>query len=265
MDRAVLAISISPQPGLVAEMLRNTMMDETGLINRFMVSLPGDLIGKRQGRPSTYIGDAPVVEDRQLPTWWADLLASVAEYEPLTGDGDDDAFKVLDLTRGAWKLHVEYAEAFEPRLDADSGGDLARIVGWASKHCGRILRLAALLHVGAGYTLDDQIEESTMRCAIAIGDWSLEHFMHLGKVVGLSESAGRIKEHIDGKELRWASRTEISVEVFRKNVTSDQLTVWIEELIATGDYEWASIPTEGRPKKVIRRVGLSATEVPLVA
>jgi hypothetical protein len=264
MDRAILTIAISPQPGLVAEMLRNTLMDETGLINRFVVSLPGDLIGKRQGRPSTFIDDVPTVEDRRLQQWWANLLETVAEHDVLTGDPEADAFKILDLTRGAWKLHYDYQEAFEPRMDADRGGDLAGIIGWASKHCGRILRFAALLHVGAGYTLDDRIEESTMRCAIGIGEWALEHFLHLGKVIGLSESAGRIKEYIDGKELPFASRTEINVEVFRKNVPSDQLTAWLDELVATGRYEWASIPTEGRPKKVIRKVP-AVSEVPCAA
>lgn len=258
MERATLSITISPQPGLVAEMLRNALMDETGLINRFFVSLPGDLLGKRQGRPSTFIDDVPDREDHRMRDWWSGLLESLAGFDLLTGDPEEDADKVLDLSRGAWKLHYDYQEQFEPRMDRDRGGDLARVVGWASKHCGRILRLAANLHLASGATTDDRIEESTMRCAIAIGEWALEHFLHLGKVVGLSESAGRIKEYIDGKDLPWASRTEINVEVFRKNVPSDQLTVWIEELVATGKYEWGSIPTDGRPKKVIRKAGASA-------
>lgn len=261
MDRAVLSITIAPQPGLVAEMLRNTMMDETGLINRFFVSLPGDLIGKREGRPSTYIDDVPTREDRGLRVWWSDLLESLAGYELLTGDPESDAFKVLDLTRGAWKLHYDYQEEFEPRMDADRVGDLVGVIGWASKHCGRILRLAALLHFGSGMTADDRVEESTMRCAIAIGKWALEHFLHLGKVVGLSESAGRIKEFIDGRELQFASRSDISIEVFRRNVAAGQLTAWIEELIATGEYEWATLPTDGRPKRVVRKVGQVVPDV----
>lgn len=255
MDRAILSIAISPQPGLVAEMLRNTMMDETGLINRFVVSLPGDLIGKRQGRPSTYIGDDAVAEDRRLADWWADLLASVAAYEPLTGDPDGDACKVLDLTRGAWKLHVEYAEAFEPRLDADSGGDLAQMVGWASKHCGRILRLAALLHIGAGYTLDDQVEESTMRCAIGIGDWSLEHFMRLGNVVGLSESADRIREFVLQRELPWASRTEINAVLFRNSAGSKVMDGWLRELVESEEFELRKVHGGGRPTIFVCKAG----------
>lgn len=253
MDRAALSITISPQPGLVAEMLRNTLMEETGLINRFLLSMPGDLLGKREGRPSTFIDDVPERTDNRLKLWWSDLLESLARFDLIEGYPTDDVTKVIDLTRDAWKLHYDFQEAFESRMDEDRNGDLVKIRGWASKHCGRVLRIAAILHLASGSTSDDRIEESTMRCAIAIGAWALEHFLNLGKVVGLSESAGRIKEYIDGKELRFASRTEINVEVFRKNVPSDQLTVWIEELISTGEYAWAKIPTDGRAKTVIRK------------
>ena len=260
MERATLSITISPQPGLVAEMLRNTMMDETGLINRFFVSLPGDLLGKREGRPSTYIDDVPEREDTTLREWWSDILEQLAGYDLLTGDPEDDAARTLDLTRGAWKVHYDYQEEFEPRMDADRGGDLAKVVGWASKHCGRILRLAAVLHLLSGATSDDRIEESTMRNAIRIGDWALEHFLHLGKVVGLSESASRIKEHILGKDTPWATRTEINVEVFRKAVHGDQLTAWIDELVESGEFELRRRPGKGRPTEFLCKVGFSGGE-----
>lgn len=250
MDRAALSITISPQPRLVADMLRNTMMEDTGLINRFLLSMPGDLLGKRQGRPSTFIDDVPERQDSQLRAWWSDLLEQVARYDVINGEPQ----AVIDLSRQAWKLHYDYQEAFEPRLDASRGGDLAKVRGWASKHCGRVLRLAALLHVGAGFSCDDRAEERVMHAAIATGEWALEHFLHVGKVVGLSDGAGRIKEFIDGRELRFASRTEINAEVFRRNVSAEQLTAWIEELVATGRYEHSSIKTEGRPKTVVRRL-----------
>jgi hypothetical protein len=260
MERAILSITISPQPALVAEMLRNTMMDETGLINRFFVSLPGDLLGKREGRPSTFIDDVPERNDTSLRDWWADILEALAGHDVLTGDMEEDVVRTIDLTRGAWKLHYEYQERFESRMDADRDGDLVRIVGWASKQCGRILRLAAVLHLLSGATTDDRIEEPTMRCAIGIGDWALEHFLHLGKVVGLSESASRIKEHILGKDMPWASRTEINVEVFRKGVHGDQLTAWINELVESGEFELVRKSGAGRPTWFVCKVGFRGVE-----
>lgn len=256
MERAALSITISPQPRLVADMMRNTMMEDTGLINRFLLSMPGDLVGMRQGRPSTFIDDAPERSDGHLKAWWADLLDSLARYPVLAAGSLEDNAAVIDLTREAWKLHYDFQEAFEPRMDGSRGGDLAKVRGWASKHCGRVLRLSAHLHMGAGWTTDDRLVEQTMRSAIGLGDWALEHFLHVGRVVGLSEGAGRIKEYIEGKELRFASRSEINVEVFRKNVAADQLTAWIDELIGTGEYEYKKLPTDGRPKTVLRKVGV---------
>jgi hypothetical protein len=252
LTRAALSVTISPQPRLVADMMRNTMMSDTGLINRFLVSLPGDLVGKRQGRPSTFIDDTATRTDRDLALWWADLLETLAQYEILTGEHGEDA-PIVDLTREAWKLHYEYQEQLEPRMDPATG-DLAKVRGWVSKHAGRVLRLALLLHVAAGFTTDDRISGNTMRAAIGLGDWSLEHLLHMGKVVGLSENAGRIKAYIDGREFRCASRSEINAEVFRRNATADQLAEWANELVDTGRYEWAKFGTGGRPKEVLRVV-----------
>ncbi len=260
MDRAILSIAISPQPGLVAEMLRNTMMDETGLINRFLVSLPGDLIGKREGRPSTFIDDVPERDDSRLKDWWSKLLDDLAGHDLITGDREQDADKVIDLTRGAWKLHYQLQEEIERRLDPDRDGDLVRITGWASKHVGRVLRIAALLHLASELTTDDRIDEATMMAAIEIGKWSLEHFLHLGKVIGLSDSASRIKEHILGKDMPWATRTEINVEVFKKAATGEQLEVWIGELVQSGEFELVRKPGAGRPTWFIVKTGFRKVE-----
>jgi hypothetical protein len=262
MDRAALSICITPQPGLVADMLRNNTMSETGLINRFVVSLPGDLVGKRENRASVYIDDTiSTPKDVEMKKWWADLLGSIVEYEPITDqhslDEDLRGFggPVIDLTREAYKLHLDWACAFEKRMDASRNGDLSRVRGWASKHPGRVLRFAAALHFGHGMSTDDRCPGRIMKAAIAAGDWAIEHFLAAGRVVGLSEGAGRIKEFIDGTDLFMATRTAINVEVFKKNVAAAQLDTWVDELIATGEYEQVVIPTDGRSKTVIKKVG----------
>lgn len=72
VDRAALSLVVSPQPGIVADMLRNQMMAETGLINRFVVCVPGDFVGYRTERPSTYFRDVPKTRpDRAGREWWA--------------------------------------------------------------------------------------------------------------------------------------------------------------------------------------------------
>jgi hypothetical protein len=261
IGRASLAVVVSPQPGLVADMLRNGVMDETGFINRFLLSLPGDLVGKRVNRPSVFIDDdLGLAEDKRRKAWWSNLLNSLVEYRVIADaqalDQELEACgQVIDMTREAYNLHYQFQCAFESRMDPTSNGDLSRVRGWAAKHVARVLRLAALLHLASGKTPDDRLSERVMHAAIAIGAWSIEHFLMASRVVGLSDGAGRIKEHIDGTEMGWSSRTEINALVFKKNVAAAQLDMWIDELLSTGDYEVAKITGSGRPKTVIKKVG----------
>lgn len=251
VERAALSLVISPQPGIVADMMRDHMMDETGVVNRFIVCIPGELTGFRTERPSTYFRDVPTERpDRTGRDWWAGILDSIAAYE-IIGETDPEEAATIDLTRGAWQMHREYERDVEFRLRPD--GDLHRISAWATKHTARVLRVAALLHLADDGTTDDELTEATMKNAIEIGEWSVEHFQAAGSVVGLTTEAGRIKEYIDGTELGYASRSIISREVFKGHASATQLTAWIDELVATGEYERHMLATTGRPKEVVRK------------
>jgi len=231
-------------------------MEETGLVNRFLVCVPGELTGYRQERPSTYYRDAPDVRpDRAGRDWWATVLNSVVEYD-IIGDTNLDDAPTIELTRQAWELHRSYEQQVELRLRP--AGDLHRISPWATKHVGRVLRIAALLHLAAGRSTDDELSEATMRSAIEIGEWSVEHFLAAGSVVGLTTEAGLIKEYIDGTELGFATRTVIAREVFRGHASAAEITAWIDELVAAGEYVRDRLATEGRPKEIVRRVGVRA-------
>jgi hypothetical protein len=256
IERAALSLVISPQPGIVADMMRNHMMDETGVVNRFLVCIPGELTGYRTERPSTYFRDIPGERpDRAGRDWWAALLNGVAQYDVIDGTDPEDA-ATIDLTRGAWKLHREYEQAVEVRLRPE--GDLHRISAWATKHPARVLRVAALLHLAGNGSTDEELAEATMEHAITIGEWSIEHFQAAGSVVGLTTEAGRIKEYIDGTEVGFASRSIIAREVFKGHAASKDLTAWIDELVATGEYIRESLATTGRSKEVVRRKGSRA-------
>lgn len=253
MERAALSLVISPQPGIIADLIRNQVMDELGFVNRFIVCVPGELTGQRADRPSTYYQDAPDVlrMDKAGREWWAGLLAEVAAY-PVIGSSDPEEAATIDLSRAAWKRHVEYERAFEARIHPETG-TLRKVSPWATKHLGRVLRIAALLHLAAGQTTDDELTEKTMEDAIVIGEWAIEHFLAVGKVCGLSAGAGRIKEYVDGTEAGFASRTAIANEVFKKNEPASQISAWIDELVATGEYEVGQVSTDTRPKTVVRR------------
>lgn len=86
------------------------------------------------------------------------------------------------------EAHAE-RKRWRQELDNRSRGpkaDLADIRGWVSKHQGRTLRIAGLLHVASGAEGND-ISGATMRAAVAFGHWLLEdaHNALVGNTAGV--------------------------------------------------------------------------------
>lgn len=261
IDRAALSLVIAPQPGIIADMLRDHAMVEAGVINRFLLSIPGDLIGQREDRPATYYRDTPTeLPDRSGRQWWTSLLLDLVEYDVIKDLGPDEEPPTIDLTRAAFKRHREYEREFEARMHPATG-DLLSVSAWGAKHLGRVMRVAALLHLAAGLSTADELSEQVMEDAIAVGEWSIEHFLAAGKASGLSEDAGRIKEYVDNADLGWVLRSEINKRVFANKASKASMSRWIGELVESGGYELAKVPTSGRPGWAVCRAGFRPPEV----
>lgn len=254
IERLALGLVLAPQPSFLADMIRNGTMKDSGFVNRFLFSLPGDLLGQRVGRKSTFIDNAVDDRpDRRHQNWWAELLDSIVRYPVIMTHRDLDAITVLDLSREAYDMHSGYVEDFEPRLRAGRG-DLAKVANWAGKHGGRLLRLANGLHWAAGKTPDDRVDKETMANAIGIGEWAIEHFLGMGKVVGLTTGASQIKEYVNGIPAGWCTRTDINNKVFNKKGGAEDLTTWLSELVTTGEYVVEKLSSgRGRPVEIVRR------------
>jgi hypothetical protein len=255
VDRLALGMILAPQPSFVADMMRNGTMQDAGFVNRFLVSLPGDLLGQRSGRKSTFVDDDAGAPERHAGrAWWAELLESLVAYDVIDSSPDSGSALELNLTREAYDMHAGYVEDFEPRLRAGRG-DLAAVANWAGKHAGRVLRLAGVLHLAGGGTPDDRISKETMADAIEIGDWAIEHFTGMGRVVGLSTGAAQIKEHVDNVPAGWCTRTDINNKVFQRRGVAGELAAWIAELVESGEYVHEKLSSgRGRPLEIVRRV-----------
>lgn len=254
IKRAALSLVLSPQPSIIAAMRSNQTMSDLGFINRFIVCVPGDLIGERVNRPATFVDDEPEVDATgAYRKWWSALLRQIAEYPLITDLEDDSDAPTIDLTREAFKLHVEYADELERRVRP--GGDLHDVRSWAMKEAARCLRVSAALHLGAGLTTDDRVSEETMDNAICFSRWSTKHFLHAGNVVGLSEGADRIAEYVGNLPLRFAPRSDLVVHVFRGHIGQKQLDAYLRELVGTGRFEIGKgESTKGRPPQILRQL-----------
>ena len=167
IERPALTIATTVQPTVLREMAAKPAMRERGILARFLMTIPRDLVGNRDMTPDL------VPEDvlRDYTATLAALTASLAEWvDPLA----------MRLTPAALKLHTEWRAEFEPRLKAGTG-DLEALRDWAAKLPGAAARIAGLLHLAANpdpeIAIKASVSEDTMRCALAQANYWAEHAM----------------------------------------------------------------------------------------
>lgn len=164
MERAVLGLGLAVQPAVLMDAAKSKAMRERGLLARFLIAVPPNILGTREPEGAPY--------DAEAMQLWEDALERIAAM-PIA-DPDADEFPMLSLSPQARKLHVEFKAWMEPQLHPDDGA-LGDLPGWASKHNGRVLRLAGLLHLLAGRKLADEVDERPMQASIDIARWAIPH------------------------------------------------------------------------------------------
>jgi replicative DNA helicase len=164
MERAVLGLGLAVQPSVLMEAAKSKAMRERGLLARFLIAVPPNILGTRAPEGAPY--------DHEAMDLWEAALEHIAAM-PLA-DPESGEVPMLVLSEQARKLHIEFKAWMEPRLHPDDG-ELGDLPGWASKHVGRVMRLAGLLHLLSGQGLADEVAERPMRSAISAGRWAIPH------------------------------------------------------------------------------------------
>lgn len=164
MDRAVLSLGLAVQPAVLLDAAKSRSMRERGLLARFLIAVPENILGSRQPEGAPY--------DAEAMALWEAALEHIAAIP--VADPTADEFPMLSLSPQARKLHIEFVAWMEPRLHPDDG-ELGDLPGWASKHNGRVLRIAGLLHLLSGKGLADEVGEKPMRAAIDWARWAIPH------------------------------------------------------------------------------------------
>jgi hypothetical protein len=175
IDRPLLAITLTVQPHVLEALIGHPIARAQGLVARFAYSIPESLLGRRRINP-------PVVR-RNITNGWVSIVRRVAKTADRTdrntpnGASNGNSVSNVDrarlfLSAAAAALLTELQEQIEPRLGP--GGDLHSIADWTGRHHGRVARIAGLLHL-CEHLVTDPISESTMRAAVRIGDYLLEH------------------------------------------------------------------------------------------
>lgn len=167
IDRACMSYSVMTQHSQWNRLATNDHAVGKGLLARMLLASPRSRVGTRDLRTAKPM-------DRMAVADWRGLVGEL-EQLPSPTVGEDGMIDVptLVMSPQAQELFSEYYANHDRRMTPS--GDLCSpsIMEWAAKHCGRIMRIAGLLHLASGMREDTLVSEQTMLCAIQVGEWSI--------------------------------------------------------------------------------------------
>lgn len=203
IERATLTLGLCVQPIVLADAVKSPAMVERGLLARFLFAWPESLLGTRSDHGAPYDQDAMDAWSAALTDLYAHTLTSHRDH-----DADETNLRSLHLSEAALKRHVEFSDLVERRLHPDDG-DLGNLPGWASKHKGRALRIAGLLHLISGQFVQEgrfnyQVSDEAMRAAVDICMWAVGHAM---RVFGANSNSIEAEDQRAADVLAWVAKS----------------------------------------------------------
>lgn len=168
-----LTICLAVQPQVISDIMENKDFRGKGLLARFLYSIPNTRVGERVYKTK------PI--NPFIRSDYEKLIHELLDIPDFTNFVE----RTIRLSDGADKLAETYYHWIESRLT----NELEEIEDWAGKLHGNTMRIAGILHVvkykvGSVNTL---LEESTMKSAIEIGKYYLEHSKMAFDIMGLSD------------------------------------------------------------------------------
>lgn len=168
-----LTIGLMVQPQVIEDIMDNKDFRGKGLLARFLYTIPNTRVGERVYRTKEV---SPSVRKE-----YEDLCKKLLGIPDHTGFVE----RVIKLSPEADKL----AEEFYMWIECQLTNELEEIEDWAGKLHGNTMRIAGVLHVIKHKlnSVNVPVEEDTMRSAIEIGKYYLEHSKAAFDIMGLSD------------------------------------------------------------------------------
>lgn len=191
-----LTMLLMIQPQVLHEIMENQEFSGRGLLARYLYSIPRSLVGHRAYTTRPIPPEVRAAYNSRL----VELLSLQAER--------GRECETIRLTEDAERECEDFHVWLEPQLI----DDLEDVEAWAGKFHGQIIRIAGVLHCikngpDAGAEL---LSVSTMREAVCIGRYFLEHAQAAFRLMGASESKTVKEAKYILKRLQSTGRAEIS-------------------------------------------------------
>lgn len=248
IDRPTLALALCVQPEAVRSLWADRHAEGRGLLARFMLSAPPDLVGRRNPRP------APV--PASLRAGWDAAVRRLLSFEP---KGEP---VIVGLSPEADVIYYTFQQRIEREL---GGGILADRRAWGGKLVGLALRIALTLHAMATWGAmsgrpEDHptIDAATMTAAIAWADYLMAAERHAVGMLAEDEAAQARRRLIDFIQRKGGSVTARDLAHGLRDFRSDTpaAEAALGELVEAGLGAWE--PVAGAPGRPTRRFLLRA-------
>lgn len=242
IDKPVLSIGLCVQPTVIEHLRYKEFLNETGLLPRFIATVPRDTVGEREAKTSNipeYILD--------------DYDRTINELLNIRKRNSDISLKLDDDADG---IFISLFYDIEKRMAED--GDLYAIRPWAAKLCGHVARIAAVLHCFAYPELDTLlINGETMKFAVTIGYYLIEHIKAIYQIMQIDpaiHAAKRIIKWIKRNEKKAFTKTEVFNAMKNSNKNIQKASDFSEPLEILNQHGYLRLiePEQktGRPSEV---------------
>ena len=208
LDEPFLAIGVTVQPDILEGLAATRLFRGSGLLARFLYSLPVSMIGRRKLDPE------PIPDS--VSAAYGARVRRMARAAHETSDVVE-----LGLSDAAQKVLWEFRAELEPELDP-YGGKYGEIVDWASKLPGHLTRIAALFCLFGDPTATE-VDEPAMRAAVGLADY-------------LTDQALAAFDVINGRKAKSTRPRAVVAWIRRKELTEFTVRQARREL---GGQEWA--------------------------
>jgi len=164
----IVTVALAVQPDVLRALADRPELAGRGLTARFMYALPTDLVGRRDlTKPRDHNALVRLGYSEQLIT-----IGRRYAHALMPAD--------LRLAPDAAAHYGMWRQTLEARRTPD--GDLRHVAEWTGKLEGTVLRVAGLLHIADGQAANQPVDHPTLRRAIAIGDYWLQHALTIHRM-----------------------------------------------------------------------------------
>lgn len=162
LSNPALSFGLALQPGILADVAKNPRFRASGLLARFLFTLPESNVGKRDVRKRMPIPAA-------VKLAWSEGIATLLEGRRLVPDDPVP----LAFTADALECWIEFLEEIEGKIGVH--GELEPISDWASKLPGAVARMAGLIQLASDMGTSRAIGADAVTRAITLGQLLIPH------------------------------------------------------------------------------------------